>query len=323
MQPLVSILIPTYEPNPAFLKEAIDSAIAQTETRWTMLIHDDCSTADVESMVKDYQKDPRITFTRSPVRLGIGGNWNACLKMCHGEPVEPRPPFIQFLFQDDIWKPTYLAHMITALEENPSAGFASGGHIYACDISHEIEKLYQDVHRTREYFKTGLHDGSTLLKDWITQELHPNIIGEPSFVMLRRSLVDSVGPFAEDMPQFLDVEYWTRCLLKADWVWVKGNLGSFRVHEAGASAQNQVSGAGIYDRLRCFEQIIHSLPSSDLKIAAIKARNKALDGMAKKFLHRLRGKKKIPTQGSSGMWKFAMRHPVLMMRSLLRAIFSL
>src|SRR3989344_4074088 len=78
--PLITILIPTYEPNPHFLREALDGLKRQTETRWKAVIHDDASDISVEQIVAPYLRAARFSFVRSRARLGIGGNWNACLK---------------------------------------------------------------------------------------------------------------------------------------------------------------------------------------------------------------------------------------------------
>ena len=91
----------------------------------------------------------------------------------------------------------------------------------------------------------------------------------------------------------------------------------------GGSAQNEQSGAGIYDRLRCFERLIALLPASDLKKEAVAARNRALETMAKKFVARMKSGKKIPGgKGSGSLTSLALKHPVLSVKALLKAIIS-
>jgi glycosyltransferase involved in cell wall biosynthesis len=53
-KPRVAILMPTYEPNPVFLRQAIESVFAQTMTNWTLLIHDDLSAVNVKNLVRAY-----------------------------------------------------------------------------------------------------------------------------------------------------------------------------------------------------------------------------------------------------------------------------
>jgi glycosyltransferase involved in cell wall biosynthesis len=316
--PIVNVFMPTYEPNPQHLAEALDSLLAQTETNWSLFIHDDASKSDVQSMIKSYLEDPRITFERSEKNLGIGGNWNACIQRTTAQ-------YAQFLFQDDLWGETHLKKAISALEENPTVGFVSIDHKYQFEGGMENSPLYEKVREyKKENVKAGLHKGEEFLLWWIQQELHPNVIGEPPFVMFRKKLLDTVGPFNEEMPQFLDLEYWIRCLQKTDWYYLKEDIGAFRVHPAAASARNTESGAGIYDRLRCFQQLIASLPSGKMKKEAMAARNRALTVMAGKFLDRVQKKQAVSVSGKGGsaFKKFCLQHPLLTARAMVNALWN-
>lgn len=315
MDTLVNIYVPTYEPKPEHLRAALHCISSQTEKRWTALIHDDCSKKDVRATVEPYLSDPRFEFSRSPDRLGIGGNWNACLK--HGV-----APYIQYLFQDDLWEPQYLARAIEPLVKDERIGIVAMEHAYKYEDEPPWQNMYETLRETRnKLLKKGKNDGREFLRMWIQRELHPNLIGEPSFVMLRRSLVEKVGPFAEDMPQFLDEEYWLRCLLQSDLHCVMESSGAFRVHAGAASARNEASGAGIYDRLRCFERLIAMLPRGELRTEAIHARNRSLESMARKFLTRLKVGKKVPGgNGQASLKSLALQHPFLSARALLKAL---
>ncbi len=105
-KPQVDVLIPTYNPNPEHLREALDGLLKQTFTQWRALIRDDASQVDVRSMIEDYRDDPRITFQHSDEQLGIGGNWNECFE-------QTCAPLVAYLFQDDYWEPIYLLRLRT------------------------------------------------------------------------------------------------------------------------------------------------------------------------------------------------------------------
>lgn len=313
--PIVDVLIPTYNPHPEHLTEALRSLTAQTFPGWTALIHDDCSTTDVLAIVAPFLTDTRIRFVRSDVRLGIGGNWNACVKRTSS-------PFVAYLFQDDIWNPMYLAEAVKTLEAYASVGFVSMEHTYKIEGEMTTAPLYEAVRAFRDdHVKDGLHGGTALLKWWIERELTPNIVGEPSFVVIRREAMEKMGPFLNDMPQFLDVEYWTRLLLAYDWYFLRGNFGAFRVHVKGASAVNQETGQGLFDRLRCFELLIDTLSREDRQIA-VTARGKALKTMVTKFRRRVGSGKKVSSQGSGELKKFCMRHPILILKAVVQSYAS-
>ncbi len=312
---LINVYIPTYKPQPEHLRQALDSLCAQTFADWTALVHDDASGTNVRGIVEPYLKDGRILFMESGARRGIGGNWNACLK--HGD-----APFVQYLFQDDWWEPDYLQRTSDALKTDGDLAFAAANHVYVRESASTGEyaagqDTYDVLSRMRADFPAGKHIGKEYLMDWLSHELHPNLIGEPSFVLMRREHMEKAGVFLEDMPQCLDLEYWTRLLMIGNWYFCRENLGSFRVHSGGASAQNFESGAGMQDRLRCFQLIITALPAKDRQIA-VAARNRALDTMVTKYFARAKSGKSMAVKGNGALKKFCLMHPLLMLRAVMR-----
>jgi hypothetical protein len=132
--------------------------------------------------------------------------------------------------------------------------------------------------------------------------------------------MQKAGPFLEDMPQFLDTEYWLRLLTVSDWMnQADKEYGAFRVHPSAASAVNQETGAGLFDRLRCFERLISRLSGTDRRVA-IRARNAAVEKMVTKFRNRVGSGKKASGQGSSTLMLFCLRHPLLILTILIRSL---
>ena len=313
LDPKVSVLVPTYKPNARFLREAMDSLLRQSEQDFACVICDEPTEVNTRAILTPYLSDPRFEFHPNETCLGIGGNWNRAQGFADA-------PIIAYLFQDDLWGPNYLKSGLTIFEKNPSVGFVSLGHDYFATGDVPTMPLYESLKTfVKENITPGLHRGSEMLRWWIQHELSPNIIGEPPFTIIRSEVMSEVGPWNEKLPQFLDVEYWLRCLMVTDWYYLPENLGSFRVHAAGASAQNEASGAGIFDRLQCFEMLISKL-EGDLKTAAIDARSRALVTMAKKYLKRKEEGKGIGGANKGKILRFCLRHPLLVGTSLVRAM---
>lgn len=307
-KPLIDIFVPTYEPDPILLNTTLDSIKHQTEKRFSVFINDDCSQIDVKALVKPYLADGRFTFTRSTKHLGIGGNWNACLS--YGS-----APYMQFLFQDDYWYTPYLQRCLEIFVQNPSVGFTSVDHMYEYEeetVNASIYESWRDLRRT--HLAPGLHSGMRFLRWWIERELHPNMIGEPSFVMMKRDVVERTGLFRADMSQSLDVEYWTRILQKTDWYFLDEELGAFRVHAKGASAKNQREGMGLFERFQCLNHLAKTMSEAGL------ARDKALTSMMAKFFGRIADRKKISVKGSGEFKRFCLRHPIVVGKALLRSM---
>lgn len=82
--PKVSVLMPVYKTNEIYLREAIESILAQTFTDFEFLILDDCPDDDRESVVKSYQ-DKRIKYLKNEKNLGISASRNKLIEMARGE----------------------------------------------------------------------------------------------------------------------------------------------------------------------------------------------------------------------------------------------
>lgn len=105
-RPLVSILVPTFNPNEKFLAAAVESVIAQVYENWELILIDDGSdTAGVEALLeKMKQRDVRIQ-TGSQAHGGISSALNAGLALAKGE-------WIALLDHDDLLEPDALFRAI-------------------------------------------------------------------------------------------------------------------------------------------------------------------------------------------------------------------
>lgn len=119
-QPLVSIIIPTYN-RAHLIKETLDSIIAQTYKNWECIVVDDGSSDDTDSIMRTYcEKDSRIQYHHRPEEHLPGGNGarNYGFKLSKGE-------YVQWFDSDDLMNSlnieTHL-HIILKNEKNISIG---------------------------------------------------------------------------------------------------------------------------------------------------------------------------------------------------------
>jgi len=104
MPPKISVAIPVYKS--AFLKQAIDSVLAQTFSDWELVIVNDASPEPVAQIVSEYT-DPRIRYCINETNIGSedpAANWNRCLELATGE-------FFCLLCDDDLYEPSFLEEM--------------------------------------------------------------------------------------------------------------------------------------------------------------------------------------------------------------------
>jgi len=104
-QPLVSVVTPAF--NAArFIKDTIDSVLAQTYKNWEMLICDDGSSDDTVEIVSMIARDDaRIKVILSEKNGGPAVARNKALEMAAGR-------FIAFLDADDLWLPAKLEKQV-------------------------------------------------------------------------------------------------------------------------------------------------------------------------------------------------------------------
>lgn len=311
--PTVSVLVPTYKPKEQHLTETLESLRAQTETDWECIICDEPTEVDTHAMVMDYLVDERFRFYKNEKCLGIGGNWNRCLS-------KARSDVVAYLFQDDLWEPDYLETALNIFSSHHNVGMISMNHRYQYDEDLWTADGYEVLQNIKEeVLREGMWNREEFLTMWLKRSMHPNLIGEPPFVVLRKDVMEKVGPFHEQMPQFLDVEYWLRCLQVTDWYYEKKIHGSFRIHGDAASFRNNESGQGLYDRLTCYSILIDAL-DGNMKKLAIQSRNKSVEDMAYKFLYRVKKGKGVSAKGGGQVVRFVLRHPLIVSMGFARAL---
>ena len=110
-KPLVSIIVPVYNPPGRFLKAAIESVLNQSYPHFELCICDDASTdPKIHALLKNYQKHPAVKLTTHVKNQGIVGASNSALKIAHGE-------YVAFLDHDDLLSPLALYEVARALQK--------------------------------------------------------------------------------------------------------------------------------------------------------------------------------------------------------------
>ncbi len=110
MAGLVSIIMPSYN-TAQFIAESIRSVLAQEYKDWELLIVDDRSTDDTDTVVKPYLRDSRIKYFKNQKNSGAAVSRNRALREAKGK-------WIAFLDSDDLWMPEKLKKQICFMEKN-------------------------------------------------------------------------------------------------------------------------------------------------------------------------------------------------------------
>ncbi|MEG4585761.1 tetratricopeptide repeat protein [Microcoleus sp. MOSTC5] len=168
-QPLVSIIMPVYNTPELFLRESIESVLAQVYNNWELCIADDASTLPyVKQVLEEYlAKDPRIKVAFRNENGHIAACSNTALNLATGE-------FVSFLDHDDVLTPDALYEIALLLNRHPEADM-----IYS-----DEDKLDEQGQRTQPYFKP----------DWCP-DLFLSQMYTCHFSVYRRNLATQLGGF--------------------------------------------------------------------------------------------------------------------------------
>jgi glycosyltransferase involved in cell wall biosynthesis len=199
--PFVSICLLTYK-RASVLARSLDSLLAQTQCDFELIINDDCSPDDTESLCRSYERsDARVRYCKNERNLRYAGNQNAAL-------ARARSDYVAIVHDGDVYRPDLIEKWATALVRHPSAAFAFNA-LEAMDLSGQTVAVFRED-------LPELVPGRTLFDRMIVSDSSP-IFG---IVMVRKSCVESVGPFDESLPVLADVDMWLRLLLRYDAAYI-------------------------------------------------------------------------------------------------------
>lgn len=229
--PKLSICIPTYN-GANFLREAIDSVLAQTFGDFELILSDDQSSDHTFQIVQEYARhDPRIRPIRNDSNLGLVGNWNACVRAA-------RTDWIKFHFQDDVLHPDCVATLLSAGENGQA--FVACERDFIFDDPNPRLRDYYESHRARtrrRYAGRPILDAEMYGRE-IIASVCANLVGEPPVTLLHRSLFERYGLFNPLMVSRCDSEYWNRVGCNVGIHFISEPLVHFRVHGESASARH-------------------------------------------------------------------------------------
>ncbi len=109
VSPLVSVLMNCYN-GETYLREAIDSVLAQTYANWEIVFWDNQSKDGSAAIVKSYA-DPRVKYFYAPEHTNLGEGRNLAAEKATGE-------WLAFLDCDDLFLPDKLEKQIAIVESD-------------------------------------------------------------------------------------------------------------------------------------------------------------------------------------------------------------
>ena len=211
--PKVSIHVIAYNQRD-YIREAVDSALAQDYPDFEVIIADDASTDGTAEILAEYQRNhpDRVIAVLGEENVGITRNSNRGLAACAGE-------LVAFMGGDDVLLPGKIAAQVAWFAEDPQRVLCG----------HQVETFYEDGSRSPHPLTRHLLAG---------KGAEPLIRHGPfgaTSVMVRRDRIPSYG-FDEELSIVSDQMLWVD-VVRDDGVlgYVPGTLARYRRHSANVT----------------------------------------------------------------------------------------
>jgi glycosyltransferase involved in cell wall biosynthesis len=204
-QPLISVILTSYN-HERYLREAIESALAQTYPSRELVIIDDASTDSSPQIATEYRANARLLLLEQNV--GTYPALNRAIGEARGE-------WVAILNSDDVWEPEKLAAQLDEVGE-AQFSFTNG---------HFIDENGQPC----EYHTFG-RSFFTVPSGRMVERLIFHNRCYPSTVMFTKDLWERAGRFREDLICLGDWDLFLRMSELTNFSYVNRDLARYRVH---------------------------------------------------------------------------------------------
>ncbi|ENM3936458.1 TPA: glycosyltransferase family 2 protein [Vibrio cholerae] len=213
--PLVSIAIITYNQK-EYLRECIESCLAQDYPNFEIVVADDCSTDGTQDMLREYKSayPSKFVLRLSEENQGITPNSNECLHACSGE-------YIAMLGGDDLLLESKITKQVNVLISQPDVSIC-GTYTRLIDSNGNNIGIRKDFKKKKEPF----YELSELV------ESGNGLVPVVSY-MFRASLIPEEG-FEPRIPIASDALFMCRVTNLGKIFIIKEELTAYRIHNSHA-----------------------------------------------------------------------------------------
>lgn len=202
----VSVIMPVYNTDEKYLKEAIESILNQTFKDFELIIINDCSTNNAEEVIFSY-KDERIAYLKNEQNLGVSASVNIGLDKARGK-------YIARMDSDDVSLENRFKIQYEFLKNNPEYQLCSTRITKA-------KKRASSRMMNFEYLKTKLL-------------FRGNPIIQPT-VMFNREFFIENALYYKNIPYGEDWDLWARLSFLGKFVVLPERLVYYRQHPQQAN----------------------------------------------------------------------------------------
>ena len=208
----VSVILPVYN-GARFVRESIDSVLAQSFSAYEVVIVNDGSRDESEDVVRPYLSRANFKYL-AQANQGVAAARNAGIRLADGE-------LVTLIDQDDLWLPDKLELQVGYMDAHPEVGLLHTRVGFIDADSRAMEQMWPGWVRDCAGWRTD-------------KQLAGNPIA-PLTAMFRRSCLDAVGLFDPACAPADDWDLWLRISRQAQLGFLEAVTGLYRYHDSNES----------------------------------------------------------------------------------------
>ena len=235
MNPSVSVVISTYN-GAAFIGETLSSIFAQTHLPDEVLIVDDCSTDQTESVVSSFARESPIPIRFERLQQNTGNPsrpLNVGISNAAGE-------FILTLDQDDLMRPHRVEASLKAMQAFPNSAFAIGRFSILGFEEGDVRKVWptSQFSDISSYIDPVAEFSLLDSRVAFAALLMKNFAGSTSNFCFTKKLWEKIGGFDESIKTCSDLDFILRVVVETPIVIINEVLLDYRWREASLNHTN-------------------------------------------------------------------------------------
>ena len=264
--PSIDLMMPYYG-DVALMRAAVRSVLAQTDPDWHLTVVDDGVAAGVPEWFAGLG-DPRVTYLRNEVNLGVSGNFQKCLELAERDR-------LTIMGCDDLLLPNYVASVRALATANPGVGLVQPGVRVIDGNGEPTSSLVDSIKRRRYAPKELLHgDGPVLLRDeeLALSLLRGNWLYFPSLSWRTEAIRNTTG-FRKDLKVIQDLALIMELVENGEPLLADDTVCfEYRRHAASESSQQALDGERFTEARHFFRETADRLQAKGWTRAARAAR---------------------------------------------------
>jgi glycosyltransferase involved in cell wall biosynthesis len=270
--PIVSVIVPNYN-HARFLRQRINTILAQSFLDFELLLLDDCSTDESRAILREYVSDLRVRLDFNESNSGSTfKQWNKGVRLARGK-------YVWLAESDDYSDPRFLERLVALLDADPEVmiAYCRSWRVRDDDASDARDATGSDGGRGNakpHEFAYPLLDAPDLPR-WSTdfcadgtEECRryfviANLVRNASSAVFRKAAYEEAGGADESLRLCGDWKLWASIALRGKMAYVSDPLNYYRLHAGSVWGHNRDGVLETAEVLRVIRWIMDHVTPTD------------------------------------------------------------